>query len=98
MYEVLISHEAEKYYKRQDKDTKQRLISMNNKSKILKSKPQVIMKNGRPNAVIIDIKDYKKLLERLEDKEDLTDLVKMRKGSLRFRKFDDFLADRNNAL
>ena len=56
------------------------------------------MKNGRPNAVIIDIKDYQKLLERLEDKEDLTDLVKMRKGSLRFRKFDDFLADRNNAL
>ena len=56
------------------------------------------MKNGRPNAVIIDIKDYQKLLERLEGKEDLTDLVKMRKGSLRFRKFDDFLADRNNAL
>ena len=25
MYEVLISHEAEKYYKRQDKDTKRRL-------------------------------------------------------------------------
>src|SRR4030043_2403425 len=25
MYEVLISHEAEKYYKKQDKDTKRRL-------------------------------------------------------------------------
>ena len=25
MYEVLIAHEAEKYYKKQDKDTKQRL-------------------------------------------------------------------------
>jgi len=25
MHEVLISHEAEKYYKKQDKDTKQRL-------------------------------------------------------------------------
>jgi mRNA-degrading endonuclease RelE of RelBE toxin-antitoxin system len=25
MYEVFISHEAEKYYKKQDKDTKQRL-------------------------------------------------------------------------
>lgn len=25
MYEVLISHEAEKYYKRQDKDTRRRL-------------------------------------------------------------------------
>ena len=73
-------------------------MSRNNKSKILKSKPQVIMKNGRPNAVIIDIKDYQKLLERLEDKEDLTDLVKMRKGGLRFRKFDDFLAEHNNAV
>jgi len=25
MYEVLVSHEAEKYYKKQDNDTKQRL-------------------------------------------------------------------------
>jgi prevent-host-death family protein len=67
-------------------------------SKILKTKPQVIMKNGKPNAVIIDIKDYQKLLERLEDKEDLVDLEKMRKDSLHFRKFDDFLAEHNNAL
>ena len=67
-------------------------------SKNLKIKPQVVMKNGRPDAVIIDIKDYQKLLERLEDKEDLADLIKMRKGSLRFRRFDDFLAEHNNAL
>jgi prevent-host-death family protein len=67
-------------------------------SKILKSKPQVVMRNGKPDAVIIDIKDYQNLLERLEDKEDLADLIKMRKGSLRFRKFDDFLAEHNNAL
>ena len=67
-------------------------------SKNLKIKPQVVMKNGRPDAVIIDIKDYQKLLERLEDKEDLADLIKMRKGSLRFRKFDDFLAEHDNAL
>ena len=25
MYEVLVSHEAEKYYKKQDKDTKRRI-------------------------------------------------------------------------
>ena len=25
MYEVLVSHEAEKYYKKQDKDTKKRI-------------------------------------------------------------------------
>jgi len=67
-------------------------------SKILKIKPQVVMRNGRPDAVIIDIKDYQKLLERLEDKEDLADLIKIRKGSLRFRKFDEFLAEHNNAL
>jgi len=67
-------------------------------SKILKIKPQVVMRNGRPDAVIIDIKDYQKLLERLEDKEDLADLIKMRKGSLRFRKFDEFLAEHNHAL
>jgi prevent-host-death family protein len=67
-------------------------------SKILKTKPQVIMKNGRPNAVIIDIKDYKQLLERLENKEDIADLEKMRKSSLHFRKFDDFLTEHNNAL
>ncbi|OGP84285.1 MAG: hypothetical protein A2Z08_02120 [Deltaproteobacteria bacterium RBG_16_54_11] len=67
-------------------------------SKILKIKPQVVMRNGRPDAVIINIKDYQKLLERLEDKEDLANLIKMRKGSLHFRKFDKFLAEHNNAL
>jgi PHD/YefM family antitoxin component YafN of YafNO toxin-antitoxin module len=56
------------------------------------------MKNGKPNAVIIDIRDYQNILERLEDKEDLADLAKMRKGGLHFRKFEEFLAEHNNAL
>jgi prevent-host-death family protein len=67
-------------------------------SNLLKTKPQVVMKNGKPNAVIIDIRDYQNMLERLEDKEDLADLAKMRKGGLHFRKFDEFLAEYNNAL
>jgi PHD/YefM family antitoxin component YafN of YafNO toxin-antitoxin module len=67
-------------------------------SKLLKAKPQVVMKNGKPNAVIIEIRDYQNMLERLEDKEDLAALVKIRKGSLHFRKFDDFLAEHNNAV
>lgn len=62
-------------------------------SKLVRTKPQLVMKNGKPNAVIIDIKDYKKMLERLEDKEDLDDLIKIRTGSPSFRKFDDFLAE-----
>ena len=61
--------------------------------KILKTKPQVIMKNGKPNAVIIDIRDYKEMLERLEDKEYIEELNKMRKGRLEFKKFTDFLAE-----
>jgi len=62
-------------------------------SKLLRDKPQVVMKNGKPNAVIINIRDYQNMLERLEDKEDLADLEKMRKGGLHFRKFDEFLAE-----
>lgn len=62
-------------------------------SKIVKTRPQLIMKNGKADAVIIDIKDYRKMLERLEDKEDLEDLAKIRTGTLSFRKFEDFLAD-----
>ena len=62
-------------------------------SKLVRTKPQLVMKNGKPNAVIIDIKDYRKMLERLEDKEDLDDLVKIRTSTPSFRKFDEFLAE-----
>ena len=65
---------------------------------IFKTRPQVIMKDGIPSAVIIDIKDYQKLLDRLEDKEDLADLEKIRKGSPQVRKFSDFLTEHDNAL
>jgi prevent-host-death family protein len=67
--------------------------------RILKTKPQVIMKDGRPSAVIIDINDYRELLERLEDKEDLADLEKIRiGGGVHVRKFEDYLTEHNNAL
>jgi PHD/YefM family antitoxin component YafN of YafNO toxin-antitoxin module len=64
----------------------------------LKMKPQVIMKNGEPEAVIINIKDYRRLLERLEDKDDIADLEKIRKSGLHVRKFSDFLTEDDNAL
>ncbi|MCX5813363.1 MAG: type II toxin-antitoxin system prevent-host-death family antitoxin [Proteobacteria bacterium] len=65
---------------------------------ILKTKPQVVMKDGRPSAVIIDINDYRELLEKLEDKEDLADLEKIRVGGMKIRKFEDFLTERDNVL
>ena len=67
-------------------------------TKILKTKPQLVMKDGKPNAIIIDIKDYRKLLESLEDREDIADLEKIRKTGLNVRKLSDFLMDHNNGL
>lgn len=67
-------------------------------AKILKIKPQLVMKNGKPDAVIINIKDYRELLGRLEDKEDIADLERIRKGGLQVRKFSDFLMENDNAL
>jgi prevent-host-death family protein len=66
--------------------------------RILKTKPQVVMKDGKPTAVIINIEDYQELLERLEDTEDMADLERMRKGGLEVRKFADFLTEHINAL
>jgi len=66
--------------------------------RILKIKPQVVMKNGKPDAVIINIKDYRELLERLEDKEDIADLERIRKNGLRVKKFSDFLMENDNVL
>ena len=63
---------------------------------ILKTKPQLIMKDGRPSAVIIDINDYRELLEKLEDKEDLADLKKIRMGGIHVRKFKDYLTERDS--
>jgi len=55
-----------------------------------KHKPQIILRNGKPSAVIIDIEDYRELLERLEDAEDLRELEEMRKRPLTFTKLEDF--------
>jgi hypothetical protein len=65
---------------------------------ILKSKPQVVMKDGIPSALIIDINDYRELLEKLEDKKDLADLEKIRMSGTHIRKFEDYLTEHDNAL
>ncbi len=61
--------------------------------KALKNKPQIVLKNGKPDSVIISIKTYEDMLERLEDREDLEELNKMREKPLKFRKLEDFLAE-----
>ncbi|MEW6328173.1 MAG: type II toxin-antitoxin system prevent-host-death family antitoxin [Thermodesulfobacteriota bacterium] len=63
------------------------------KVKLSRTKPQIILKDGEPKAVILDINEYQELLERLEDKQDIEMLQKMREKTLKFRKLDEFLAE-----
>jgi len=55
--------------------------------------PDVIIRDGKPTAVILDIKDYEAILEHLENVEDLATLKEMRKKQLEFTPLDDFLVD-----
>ena len=63
------------------------------RSKTKKKSPEVVFREGRPAAVILDIAEYKRMLERLEDMEDLRTLESMRKRPLKFRSLDDFLKE-----
>jgi PHD/YefM family antitoxin component YafN of YafNO toxin-antitoxin module len=63
------------------------------RSKTKRKTPEVVFREGRPAAVILDIADYKRMLERLEDMEDLRTLESMRKRPLKFRSLDDFLRE-----
>ena len=54
---------------------------------------QIIVKDGEPSAVILDIEEYRALLERLEDADDMRLLEQMRRRPLKFRKLDEFLAE-----
>ncbi len=55
--------------------------------------PEIILREGKPAAVILDIDEYREMLERLEDVEDLRILKRMRKKPLKFRKLEDFLKE-----
>ncbi|MBI5375921.1 MAG: type II toxin-antitoxin system Phd/YefM family antitoxin [Candidatus Schekmanbacteria bacterium] len=63
------------------------------KGKSKKRPFEIILREGKPTAVILDIKDYSEMLERLEDAEDLKLLEEMRKKPLKFRKLEDFLEE-----
>jgi len=54
-------------------------------------KPEIILRDGKPRAIILDIQEYQEMLERLEDVEDLRMLEEMRKKPLKFKRLEDFL-------
>ena len=63
------------------------------KGKAKRKAPEIVLREGKPSAVILDIDDYREMLERLEDLEDLNMLKEMRKRPLKLRKLEDFLKE-----
>lgn len=64
------------------------------KNQSAKKVPEIVLRNGKPAAVILDIKEYQEMLEKLEDAYDLKMLQQMRKKPLKFRKLEDYLEER----
>jgi PHD/YefM family antitoxin component YafN of YafNO toxin-antitoxin module len=56
--------------------------------------PEIVTRNGKPVSVIIPIKDYKELLEQVEDAQDVAWLKRARRKPLQYRPLDDYLAER----
>lgn len=57
----------------------------------------MITRRGKPVSVILPIKKYCELLERLEDLDDVRALKKVRQGKLTFRPFAEYLAEKRRA-
>ncbi len=57
--------------------------------------PEIVIRDGRPVAVILSLIAYQELLEKAEDLEALQCLEEMRQEPLEFRRLDDFLAERS---
>lgn len=57
--------------------------------------PEIVTRKGKPVSVILAIKDYEELLERVEDAEDVAALKRARRKPLHYRPLEAYLADRS---
>ncbi|MBI4289435.1 MAG: type II toxin-antitoxin system Phd/YefM family antitoxin [Chloroflexi bacterium] len=64
-------------------------------TKAKRKAPEIVLRDGKPAAVILDIDQYREMLERLEDAEDIKMLERMRKKPLSFKSLEDFLHEYN---
>ena len=58
--------------------------------------PEIVTRKGKPVSVILPIKHYEELLERLEDIEDIAWLKRARQKPLQYRPLEDYLARRES--
>ena len=56
--------------------------------------PEIITRKGKPVSVILPIKDYLELLERLEDSADIAWLKRARRKPLQYRPLEEYLVER----
>ena len=56
------------------------------------AEPEIVTRKGKPVSVIIPIKDYEELLERVEDTDDVAWLKHTRRKPLHYRPLEDDLA------
>ncbi len=63
--------------------------------KATKRQPEIVIRNGKPVSVIVPIKDYEELLERVEDADDVAWLKRARRKPLHYRPLEEYLAARN---
>ena len=68
-------------------------MSVARETKSERRPPEIVLRDGKPAAVILDIDEYQDMLERQEDVDDLEMLREMREKPLEFRKLDDFLSE-----
>lgn len=59
------------------------------------AEPEIVTRKGKPVSVIISIRDYQELLERLEDAEDVAWLKRARRKPLRYCPIEAYLATRS---
>lgn len=57
------------------------------------TKPKIILENGRPSEVILKWEYFQKLLEKIEDVYDLSEIKKLRKEKLVFKNLATFLKE-----
>ncbi len=55
--------------------------------------PELIVRDGKPVAVILKIEEYQEILERLEDFEDVEALREIRSKPLQIRRLEEFLKE-----
>ncbi len=58
--------------------------------------PEIVTRKGKPVSVILPIRAYEELLERLEDAQDVAWLKRARKTRRQYRPLEDYLTERKS--